>query len=132
MSLEVRDLSPHKIELVFSKIEQEAEVIERKTGVEISFHEIDIEVEPTLTDPGTQTLLKQTARALGLSYRSLPSGAAHDAQNMARIVPSAMIFVPSVGGISHSPKEHTRARDITNGANLLLHAVLGLDREVRR
>jgi N-carbamoyl-L-amino-acid hydrolase len=59
---------------------------------------------------------------------SLPSGAGHDAQELARIAPMGMIFIPSVGGISHSPKEYSRPEDIANGANVLLQAVLRLDR----
>ena len=57
----------------------------------------------------------------------MPSGAAHDAQNIARIAPAGMIFVPSVGGISHSPNEYTHIQDLTNGTNLLLQALLRLD-----
>jgi N-carbamoyl-L-amino-acid hydrolase len=59
---------------------------------------------------------------------SLPSGAGHDAQNLARVCPMGMIFIPSIGGISHSPKEYSRPEDITNGANVLLHAVLAMDK----
>src|SRR5674476_1391802 len=58
---------------------------------------------------------------------SLPSGAGHDAQNMARICPMGMIFIPRVGGISHAPKEFSRPQDVTNGANGLLQALLKLD-----
>ena len=57
----------------------------------------------------------------------VPSGAGHDAQHMARLCPSGMIFVPSVGGVSHAPKEFTRAPDVVNGANVLLQAMLALD-----
>ena len=57
----------------------------------------------------------------------MPSGAGHDAQNMARIAPTGMIFVPSVGGISHSPKEYARPEDMANGANVLLHTILKID-----
>ena len=57
----------------------------------------------------------------------MPSGAGHDAQEIARIAPVAMIFVPSVGGVSHSPNELTRPQDVTNGANVLLHTVLAVD-----
>jgi N-carbamoyl-L-amino-acid hydrolase len=58
----------------------------------------------------------------------MPSGAGHDAQEVAHIAPMAMIFVPSVGGISHSPKEFSRADDIANGANVLMNAVVAADR----
>jgi N-carbamoyl-L-amino-acid hydrolase len=58
----------------------------------------------------------------------MPSGAGHDAQDMARIGPVGMIFIPSIGGISHSPKELSRPQDIENGANVLLGAVMKVDR----
>jgi beta-ureidopropionase / N-carbamoyl-L-amino-acid hydrolase len=58
----------------------------------------------------------------------LPSGAGHDAQMMAQIAPMGMIFVPSVGGVSHSPKELTHWDDCARGANVLLGAVLEMDR----
>ena len=60
----------------------------------------------------------------------MPSGAGHDAQDMALIVPTAMIFVPSRGGISHSPREFTSAKDMANGANVLLNTILALDLEL--
>lgn len=68
------------------------------------------------------------SKALGLSTKLMPSGAGHDAQNMARIGPMGMIFIPSVGGISHSPKEFSTPKDIENGVNVLLHSVLAADR----
>ena len=57
----------------------------------------------------------------------MPSGAGHDAQAMALIGPIGMIFVPSIGGISHSPKEFSRPADITNGANVLLKTVIAAE-----
>jgi N-carbamoyl-L-amino-acid hydrolase len=57
----------------------------------------------------------------------LPSGAGHDAQNIAKIAPMGMIFVPSIGGVSHSPKELTRWTDCANGANVLLQTILRVD-----
>jgi N-carbamoyl-L-amino-acid hydrolase len=59
----------------------------------------------------------------------LPSGAGQDAQMLAKVCPMGMIFVPSVDGISHSPKEFTRWEDCANGANVLLHTILLIDRE---
>ncbi len=56
----------------------------------------------------------------------MPSGAGHDAQMLARICPTAMIFVPSVKGISHNPAEHTAPADLVTGADVLLHTLLGL------
>ena len=57
----------------------------------------------------------------------MPSGAGHDAQDIARIAPIGMIFVPSVSGISHSPREYTAPADIANGINVLMHTVLSID-----
>ncbi len=59
----------------------------------------------------------------------MQSGAGHDAQEIAWIAPVGMIFVPSVGGISHSPKEFTKAVDMANGANVLLQTILKIDKE---
>jgi beta-ureidopropionase / N-carbamoyl-L-amino-acid hydrolase len=56
----------------------------------------------------------------------MPSGAGHDAQMLARVCPTAMIFVPSVDGISHNASEHTNTDDLVAGANILLHAMLTL------
>jgi N-carbamoyl-L-amino-acid hydrolase len=58
----------------------------------------------------------------------MPGGAGHDAQNMATIAPTGMIFVPSVGGISHSPKEFTPPQDMAKGAYVLLQSILKIDR----
>jgi N-carbamoyl-L-amino-acid hydrolase len=57
----------------------------------------------------------------------MSSGAGHDTQNMATIVPTGMIFVPGVGGIIHSPKEFTRTQDMAKGANFLLQSILKID-----
>src|SRR6516164_1948057 len=72
------------------------------------------------------SLVETTARDLALPSRRLPSGAGHDAQMMARICPSGMIFVPSVGGLSHNVREETRPEHIEAGAAVLMHAVMRL------
>ena len=82
--------------------------------------------EPVDFDPASIALVERIARGLGHSVTRLPSGAGHDAQMLARICPTAMIFVPSVGGISHNVKEFTSPADIEAGANVLLHTLLRL------
>lgn len=77
-------------------------------------------------DPSMIDLVESTAVQLGYSTRRLPSGAGHDAQMLARICPSAMIFTPSVAGLSHNIAEFTDQRDVEAGANVLLHVLLGL------
>ena len=76
---------------------------------------------------GVQEAIGRAAAAASLNTMRLPSGAGHDAQQIAKLCPMGMIFVPSVGGISHSPKELTTWEDCANGANVLLRTVLDLD-----
>lgn len=76
--------------------------------------------EPVTFDPRIVSLIEDGAKAAGLSCRRMTSGAGHDAQMIARIAPSAMIFVPSRNGISHSPAEFTAADELLAGANVLL------------
>lgn len=71
-------------------------------------------------------LVDGAARGLGLTTRRMVSGAGHDAQMMAAVAKAAMVFVPSVGGISHNEKEYTTPEDLVNGANVLLQAALEL------
>ncbi len=128
MSLEIRDLSMEKIDSLYESIRQEARTIEKESGVKISLAPIDVTSVAAPTDPLMRKLIEQSAESLGLSFLHMPSGAGHDAQDMARIAPTGMIFVPSVGGISHSPEEYTRPEDMANGANVLLHTILRIDR----
>jgi N-carbamoyl-L-amino-acid hydrolase len=82
--------------------------------------------EPVAFDPMLVDLVEQQTQVLGCSYLRMPSGAGHDAQMLARICPSAMIFVPSVGGLSHNVREHTEPADLQRGAQVLLQVVLAL------
>jgi N-carbamoyl-L-amino-acid hydrolase len=73
---------------------------------------------------GVMGAIERAASRLSLSHRRLMSFAGHDTQVMSAITPSAMLFVPSVGGTSHNPREFTRPEDVVNGANTLLHTLL--------
>jgi N-carbamoyl-L-amino-acid hydrolase len=86
--------------------------------------------EPVTFDAGLVDRVERHARALGMSTRRMPSGAGHDAQMMQRLCPTAMIFVPSVAGLSHNVKEHTEAADLGAGAQVLANLVLELAAEV--
>jgi N-carbamoyl-L-amino-acid hydrolase len=127
MSLELRDLSAEKINSLYESIKNEANAIAQKTGVQITFSPIDVTAVPAPTDERVRKMIAESARELGLSVKFMPSGAGHDAQDLARIAPTGMIFVPSAGGISHSPKEYTRPEDMANGANVLLQTILKID-----
>ena len=83
--------------------------------------------EPAMATGGVRDAIGRAASAAGLQTMTLPSGAGHDAQQIAKIAPMGMIFVPSVGGISHSPRELTSWDDCAHGADVLLRTVLELD-----
>jgi N-carbamoyl-L-amino-acid hydrolase len=85
--------------------------------------------EPVIFDRTIVEMVEDAARKRGLASKRMTSGAGHDAQMIARIAPSAMIFVPSVGGISHNPREHTADADLVAGANILLDVVTRLAAE---
>ena len=127
LSLEIRDLSSEVIQAVYKDITERAKAIEKDSGVSITFEELSTTGKPALTDKQVQQHIQTSTESLGYTYQYMPSGAGHDAQDMAPIVPTGMIFVPSRGGISHSPDEFTSAEDMANGANVLLHTVLRLD-----
>jgi N-carbamoyl-L-amino-acid hydrolase len=92
-------------------------------GVTISTRSL-ARFSPVSFDDSMIALVADTAAALGLSSRRMPSGAGHDAQMLARVCPTSMIFVPSVNGLSHNTAEHTSLADIESGANVLLHTLL--------
>lgn len=127
LGLEVRDLSEEKFVGLFHRIQSEAQALGKLNQTRFSFSEPVI-VHPSLTDTGMRKLIDETARSLGFSTKSMPSGAGHDAQEIARIGPVGMIFIPSIGGISHAPKEFSRPQDIENGANVLLQTVVAFDK----
>ena len=129
LGLEIRDLSADKIEMLFSKIEKRAATIAKEFKTTISFLRQPNESKPALTNKALQQTINSAAKALGFSTKFMQSGAGHDSQHIATIAPAAMIFIPSVGGISHSPKEFSKATDMANGANVLLQTILKLDKE---
>jgi len=127
LSLELRDLDAAKINMLYERIRAEAQQIATASKTKFDFKEINANV-PAPTDNRIRSFIVEAARELGLSTKLMPSGAGHDAQDMAQLGPVGMIFVPSVGGISHSPREFSHPEDIANGANVLLHTLLKLDR----
>ncbi|MBO6575973.1 MAG: Zn-dependent hydrolase [Rhodothermales bacterium] len=126
-TLEIRDLDRDKIWRMYERIRDRVADIEADSGTTFEFHLLDVSAIPAPMDPRVRGAISAAADELGLSTLSMPSGAGHDAQDMAQIAPTGMVFVPSQGGISHSPREFTHNKDIVNGANVLLGAVLRLD-----
>jgi N-carbamoyl-L-amino-acid hydrolase len=122
----VRDLSDAKIDTIYERIAKEAKSIGSQNGTQFAFTPVHVS-EAAPSTPRMRAIISDAAKSLGLSSRVMPSGAGHDAQAMAQLAPMGMIFVPSIGGISHAPKEFSRPADITNGANVLLKAVIAAD-----
>jgi N-carbamoyl-L-amino-acid hydrolase len=127
MSLELRDLKPDKIRACYDRIRNEAEAIARRTGTKMSFKAIEELTPPALTDERIKDYIEEAARDLGIYSLRMPSGAGHDAQSIAMIAPIGMIFIPSVGGVSHSPLEFSRPGDIEKGLNVLLRTLFKVD-----
>lgn len=127
MSLEIRDLDMAKIDDLLGMIRRQAAAIGEDTGTEIEFDEFYVS-HAADSDSSIEAAVAESAGELGLTSQMMPSGAGHDAQSIAKLAPMGMIFVPSVGGISHSPKEYTAPEDVVNGANVLLNTILKVDR----
>lgn len=104
------------------------ETLAAEEGVTIRSHRL-ARFEPVAFDQKVAARIEANAARLGYSHRRMTSGAGHDAQMLARVCPTAMIFVPSVGGISHNPAEHTEAADLVAGARVLLATLLELANE---
>ena len=125
-SLEIRDLNEKKIDSIYKKIKRSAEKIAKRTGTTFQFQQT-INIVPEPTNDVIIKAIFEASNDLKLKSKFMPSGAGHDAQEIAQICPIGMIFIPSKNGISHSPKEYSTANDISNGANVLLHTVLKID-----
>lgn len=128
LTVELRDLSMEKITALWERIRAEAEVITRKYDTTFDYA-LQHSNRAALSDPSVRRAIGDAVGGLGLTSQVMPSGAGHDAQDLARITPMGMIFVPSVKGISHSPLEFTRPEDVVNGANVLLQTILRLDQQ---
>jgi N-carbamoyl-L-amino-acid hydrolase len=127
LTVDLRDLEQATIDRFTREFGRLGRAIGAATATEFAFRTL-VNSEPALSDSRVMDWVQASADALGLSHQRMPSGAGHDAQEIARIAPMGMIFVPSVGGISHSPKEFTRPEDCVHGADVLLNAVLAADR----
>ena len=125
--IELRDLSLEKVEGIYNRIRTRAAAIAGETGTEFEFR-LASSHKRALATPWVRELIAKEAAAGGFKTMSLPSGAGHDAQMLARVAPMGMIFVPSVGGISHSPKELTRWDDVANGCEVLFRTVMAIDK----
>jgi beta-ureidopropionase / N-carbamoyl-L-amino-acid hydrolase len=127
LTVELRDMQATRIARTMEEIKGKTGDIAERYGVSFEFLDRKF-MEPVPAHPAVLAAIEESCQALHLPFQRIPSGAGHDAQMMARIAPMGMIFVPSVGGISHSSKEFTESEDCARGAEVLLETILRLDR----
>lgn len=125
LTLDIRNTDNDILIRAEREVAQFLQEIAEQEGVAISTKFLT-RFEPVQFDERVIDIVHETASHLGNTVQKMPSGAGHDAQMLARVCPSGMIFVPSVKGISHNPAEHTDAADLQAGADILLHTMITL------
>lgn len=125
-SIDYRDLAVATLDRLEEGFRDIARKVEQETGTRFGIERSQSSA-PALMNHDLRAMIATSAEGLGLTTYSLPSGAGHDAQQMAKIAPTAMIFIPSRGGISHSPEEYSSPEDVVHGANTLLRTILQVD-----
>ncbi|MEB2485843.1 Zn-dependent hydrolase [Burkholderia multivorans] len=123
LTVDLRDPDEQRLQQAEQRLADHLEQLAALEGVQISTERL-ARFEPVVFDAALVDAIEKAAARRGFSYRRMTSGAGHDAQMIARIAPAAMIFVPSRGGISHNPREHTDDSQLVDGARLLLDVVL--------
>ena len=124
-TLDFRSASPDSLDAMEKTLPQIANDIATTRGLQFNYKTIDktvpVEISRRLLDS-----LESGCKKLNYSYMFIPSGAGHDAQILSEVTDSAMIFIPCIEGISHSPEEKVKWEDVERGANLLLETLLSL------
>jgi len=123
MTVDLRNTDERKLQAAESSFREVCDRLAVDEGVTIERREL-ARFEPVEFDAAMIDLVEATGQRLGCSVKRMPSGAGHDAQMLARVCPTSMIFVQSVNGLSHNIAEYTKPADITAGANVLLQVVL--------
>ena len=125
MTLDIRNTDENLLQRAEMEVAAFLKEIATAEGVTITTKKL-ARFEPVEFDERVVSVIEQISNELGNTTQRMPSGAGHDAQMLARVCPTAMIFVPSINGISHNPAEDTETEDLVAGANILLHAMLNL------
>jgi N-carbamoyl-L-amino-acid hydrolase len=122
-SMQWRDANTDRLTRMEQIIRETADEVAQAQGMELSFGPL-LGLEPVAMDPRLRRALEDGAEAVTPGkWRKMPSGALHDATNVARVLPVAMLFVPSIGGLSHTFEEDTAEGDLVAGLQVLAHAV---------
>jgi N-carbamoyl-L-amino-acid hydrolase len=124
-TVDLRNTDESVLKEAEARLHAHVKLLAEQEGVTVT-HRSLARFEPVSFDAAVIDRVEAAAKGLGLSTRRMPSGAGHDAQMLARVCPAAMIFVPSVRGISHNVAEHTEPVDLEAGANVLLRVLLQL------
>lgn len=125
LRIDLRNPNADRLQQARTELLEYARAVAQAEGVDLEHEQLSW-IDPVRFDDAVVGAVEAGADALGYSHRRMVSGAGHDAQQMASVAPSAMLFVPSIGGISHNPEEFTRPEDVEAGANVLLDALLRL------
>ena len=125
MTVDLRNTDEKALQRAEDELRKRTLELAQSEGIDVNSRPL-ARFEPVEFDDRIVDQIEQLATQRGLSTKRMPSGAGHDAQMMARICPTGMIFVPSVDGISHNPAEHTDEQDLIAGAQLLADAMLAL------
>ena len=128
LTVDLRNHLEDKLQEAESRLAAFLTELALQEGVSISSRRL-VRFQPVRFDRGIAATIRGVAEAQGYSVREMTSGAGHDAQMMTRLCPAAMIFVPSINGVSHNPAEATADRDLEAGANVLLETMLRLATE---
>jgi N-carbamoyl-L-amino-acid hydrolase len=128
LTLDVRNTDEGLLRRAESEIAERLEVLAADEGVTITSRPL-ARFEPVEFAERVVSLVEAVADRHGLTHMRLPSGAGHDAQMLARVCPTGMVFVPSHRGISHNPAEHTDTVDLVAGCDVLLQVLLSLAAE---
>lgn len=124
-TVDLRDPNEQRLQEEEQALANYLEELAASDGVSVTSEQL-VRFHPVTFDQTIVNLVEQAASMRGLQSRRMTSGAGHDAQMMARVCPTAMIFVPSIDGISHNPKEYTKDPDLAAGTNVLLDVVSNL------
>jgi len=121
-TVDLRNSNEEMLKAEEKAFENYLEKITKTDGVEISAKRL-VRFEPVVFDENIVKIIERVAKSHNLRCRRMTSGAGHDAQMMSRICPTAMIFAPSINGISHNPMEDTKKEDLISAANVLLDVI---------
>ena len=123
--VDIRGIDRESVERIYQGIHEKAGQLEKERGVTIE-ETVLADERPVPMNHDLGEIIERNCKRTGLSYTWMPSGAGHDAMNVAKLAPAAMIFVPCVGGISHNLHESVKEKDLHNSIQILYEVVMDI------